>query len=112
MDKSGIDSCAVLLAGAFSQEVPSVMALSLKDLPFGCDLGNVSPERALVGPGTWLALVRPAGDLEGAGWLLLVHMTWSWIYCVPGWAGVPVWRPPENAAGKRISGLPTSRTQT
>ncbi|KAJ1125081.1 hypothetical protein NDU88_003519 [Pleurodeles waltl] len=43
MDKSGMDSCAVLLGGAVSQEVPSVMALSLKDLPFGCGFENVSP---------------------------------------------------------------------
>ncbi|KAJ1202870.1 hypothetical protein NDU88_006665 [Pleurodeles waltl] len=47
MDKSGTDSCAVLFGRAAFQEVLSVMALSLRDLPFGCGLVSVPPGEGL-----------------------------------------------------------------
>ncbi|KAJ1125040.1 hypothetical protein NDU88_003479 [Pleurodeles waltl] len=113
MDKSGMDSCAVLLGGAVSQEVPSVMALSLKDLPFGCGFENVSPRAIVV-----LLLILLLDHLEPPGQRLVWRAAGrpaSWPSRSPSgrcgfpWPGVGALRSAE--AGRATGGPGTARSQ-
>ncbi|KAJ1202869.1 hypothetical protein NDU88_006664 [Pleurodeles waltl] len=63
MDKSGTDSCAILFGRAAFQEVLSVMALTLRDLPSGCVLESRPP---CLGAGACGPRRRPEPALEHA----------------------------------------------